>query len=305
MYKVEAIYEHTSKYHGVISRKEALEAGVTSGQFANYVRQRRLERAARGVFVVSGCPPSWHQSARIAALSVDGLISHRAAAALHRIDGFDLGRRELTVARNRGPRRPQEFLLHQTTQWHLADPLEIDGLPVTGLTRTVIDVGAVVGWRRFEWLIDAVIRQELCGWHELYTVLQCHSVQGRNGCGPLRRVLDAHNPKNRVPDSIWNRMFGQLLNSRGLPEPVYEFEVLDRSGRFVARVDLAYPERRVAIELDSIRWHLNRESFERDSRRKNKLIDQGWTVLSFTWNDFSEHPNESVQIVRRAIARSA
>ena len=89
-----------------------------------------------------------------------------------------------------------------------------------------------------------------------------------------------------------------LLLDAGLPEPRYEYQVLDAAGAFIARVDLAYPERKVAIELDSVRWHLNRSSFEADPRRKNKLILAGWTVLTFTWSDYVDTPNALVRTVR-------
>ena len=46
----------------------------------------------------------------------------------------------------------------------------------------------------------------------------------------------------------------------------------------------------MAIELDSVRFHLNRKSFVADPRRRNRLTLAGWTVLSFTWDDYINHP---------------
>ena len=69
----------------------------------------------------------------------------------------------------------------------------------------------------------------------------------------LREVLDSRMPDSGVPLSKWSRLVGRLLvNDAGLPEPVYEYRILDPSGALIAQVDLAYPEAKVAIELDSI-----------------------------------------------------
>ncbi len=96
-------------------------------------------------------------------------------------------------------------------------------------------------------------------------------------------------------------MVGSLLRLGGLATPVFEYEVRDDDGTFVAQIDLAYPEHRVAIELDSIAWHLNRASFQRDRDRVNRLSVRGWTVLSFTWEDYVRRPRNLVSIVRRAL----
>ena len=76
----------------------------------------------------------------------------------------------------------------------------------------------------------------------------------------------------------------------------------DDGGQFVAQVDLAYPSRRLAIELDSIRWHHNSESFVNDRRRRNRLQAIGWDVLNFTWQDYSEQPAELCAVVAKAFA---
>lgn len=301
---MDALYAHAAAHHGVVSRAEALALGLSSNQVDYLARKGALVRAGPGVFVVAGAPDSWHRRARIAALTLGGLVSHEAAASLHGIDGFRRAKLEITVAKDRRPRTSPERI-RRSTQFHLADAVVLEGLPTTGLTRTVLDLAAVMSYARFERAVDAVLRQEMCDWLDLYQVLAVHSVQGRNGCGPLRRLLDTRYGDEAIPDSAWNRMVGQLLEHHGLPTPVYEHEIHDQRGQFIARVDLAFPQQRLAIELDSVRWHLNRESFEKDPRRKNKLALQGWTVLTFTWSDYTDQPWALVASVRSALQQAA
>lgn len=301
---MDELYSHASTHHGVVSRAEAAALGFSKNQIDYLLRKGVLQRAAPQTFVVAGSPDSWHQRARVAALALDGLLSHRAAAALHQIDGFHLGRLELTVPKQRRPHCIGVHM-HRTTQMPLADPVERDALPVTGIARTVLDLAAVLSYQRFERAIDAVIRQELCAWHDLYEVLILHSVQGRNGCGPLRAILDVRYGEASVPDSAFNRMVVQLLERSGLPSPAFEYEIRDEGGRFIGRVDLAFPRQRLVIELDSVRWHLNRESFEKDPRRKNRLLLAGWKVLTFTWSDYVDRPQELISSVRSALQAAA
>ena len=78
-----------------------------------------------------------------------------------------------------------------------------------------------------------------------------------------------------------------VIVGAGLPTPVPQFRVFDAQG-FVARVDLAYPELRIAIEYDGL-WHAERRAFMDDRRRLNRLVAAGWVVLHVTAEDL-RHP---------------
>ena len=192
--------------------------------------------------------------------------------------------------------------LHRTTQMHLAKPIDRDGIPCTGIGRTVLDVASVVSRERLEHTIDAVLRQGLLRLEDMYAVLVSHSRQGRTGCGPFRDALEERRGDDAVPLSAWSRMVSDLLTDFGLERPVFEHRVCDPSGELLAQVDLAYPDHRVAIELDSKRWHLNSVSFERDPRRRNALTVIGWTVLTFTWSDYVDRPNQLCNTVAELLA---
>ena len=73
----------------------------------------------------------------------------------------------------------------------------------------------------------------------------------------------------------------------GFPPPVPQYEVR-RNGRFVARVDLAWPEAKVAVEYDGV-WHAEAQQLFRDRARLDGLVDAGWRVLHLTSPDL-KHP---------------
>jgi hypothetical protein len=74
-----------------------------------------------------------------------------------------------------------------------------------------------------------------------------------------------------------------LFGRAGLPAPVAQFRVFDEEG-FVARVDFAYPDLRIAIEYDGL-GHGGRRAFLKDKRRLNRLVAAGWIVLHVTLED--------------------
>ena len=63
----------------------------------------------------------------------------------------------------------------------------------------------------------------------------------------------------------------------GLPPPVLQYEIVDKQG-CTWRLDLAWPELRVAAEYDGVDWHNGPDAFLRDRRRAAALLDLGWSV---------------------------
>ena len=69
-----------------------------------------------------------------------------------------------------------------------------------------------------------------------------------------------------------------------LPMPEEEWDVIDGSGRWLARVDFAYPEKKVYIEVDGSH-HETRRQYVDDLARQNELARAGWLPLRFTKED--------------------
>jgi hypothetical protein len=136
------------------------------------------------------------------------------------------------------------------------------------------------------------------------TALDAVARQGRRGVGVMRRVLEPHLACEPVAGVFEARM-ARLLASQELPPAVPEYEVWTDAGAFVARVDFAYPELRLAIEVDGYAAHSSVDAFRRDRTRQNALVAAGWTVLRFTWtevNGNSPHVGRTIRTTRRRLA---
>ncbi len=284
-----SLNQRMSQQYGVISRHQALAAGMTDKQIRRRIEARRWVRVAHGVYRHGSAPNT--RTARLLGLCLayKALASHRAAAAMHRLDGCHLDRLELVVPHGRA--RPiKGAILHQSTQMDLAKRADIQGVPCTGLGRTLLDMSAVVDRTRLDQAIDSVLRDGRLRLEDLYRVLVSHARRGRDGCAAFRASLEDRAGEGEVPLSAWSRMIADLLVEAGLPRPDMEYRICDHRGTFLGQVDLAYPSHLLAIELDSKRWHLNRVSFERDPARRNRLTIAGWTVLNFTWSHYVQDP---------------
>ena len=284
--------------HGLITREQALAAGMTDKQIRVRVSGGRWARPARGIYRHASTPDTRIARLLATCLALGALASHRSAAALQGIDGFRLDRIEIVVPRGRA--RPiKGVTLHQSTQMDLAKPVTCQGIPCTGVGRTLLDVSAVVSRERLDQAIDAVLRDERLSPDDLYRVLVSHARRGRDGCAAFRASLEDRGD-DAVPLSAWSRMVSDLLVESGLDQPVMEHRIHDGRGGLVAQVDLAYPAWRVAIELDSKLWHLNRVSFDKDPERRNRLTVLGWTVLNFTWSHYLRDPGKLCATVASA-----
>ncbi len=98
---------------------------------------------------------------------------------------------------------------------------------------------------------------------------------GRNGAGTLRHLLEGRDSHRRPPESEMETMLIQCLRRNGWPEPVPQ-HVIRQAGAFVARVDAAYPEWRIAIEYQSDAHHGGKTARYRDNERRLRVIAAGW-----------------------------
>jgi hypothetical protein len=116
---------------------------------------------------------------------------------------------------------------------------------------------------------------------------RCRSVEG---------VAELMDPAAESPMETRTRL---VIVTAGLPPPVSQFRVLDERGRFVARVDLAWPEWKVAVEYDG-HDHTSDDRRGRDVERIDALRRLGWTVIVVTSRQYAT-PGWIEQRVRDAL----
>jgi very-short-patch-repair endonuclease len=202
------------------------------------------------------------------------------------IHGVDVRREDdldVHVGFPKGKRLRKRPGLHVCQETLAADDwMVIDGVRVTTPVRTAFDC---LRWLRgAERLVvaDALTHAELVTVEDLFRYFA-----GKKRLRNLRRgeaLLDDIEPKSESP--METRLRVEMTNS-GLPRPAAQFEVRTRCGEFVGRVDLAYPEARLAIEYDGA-WHWKQR--RDDDRRRARIRAQDWEVLVFDADDVYRTP---------------
>lgn len=271
--------------HGVFSRAQALQTGLSVRTIERLVSSRTWESVHRGVYRLPGLRPTLHQKLMAACLAAgrSAVVSHRAAAALWMLDGVPPGQIEVTVDLPGRAARPG-FTVFRTISLPRCDRAAVSGIPVTEVSRTLLDLGAVAKEAIVEQALDDALRRRLTSIPRLRWRLEELGRRGRPGVAILRTILAHRDPKTAIPESIFEARVIKLLQSLGLPPPVRQHEVRS-GGRLIARIDLAYPEKMLAIECEGFRNHSSRVDWDRDLKRRNLLTRLGWRVVHLTWSD--------------------
>ncbi|MDQ3956960.1 MAG: endonuclease domain-containing protein [Actinomycetota bacterium] len=223
--------------------------------------------------------------------------SHRSAARLWGLGGVADDVIEITTTANlRGPKAVSHFVRYMSA----ADRRVRDSIPVTSVERTLADLGSVSPGTLEAAVIDA-LKRGLTTRQRLKSRVPRTRGRGTVGAARLRRVLERWGDDAAPPESVLEMRFRQLIHGHRLPPVVPQHEVaIEGGGR--CRVDFAYPEHLIAIEVDGYRWHGGDPARWRgDLRRGNALTSRGWRVLRFSWDDMQRHPVEVARTIRRAL----
>jgi hypothetical protein len=116
------IFERAARQHGVISRGQLERSGTTRSRRRTLVAQGALVESLPGVFRIAGAPETWEQRAMAATLWLPGsLVSHRAAASLSGLRGFDRAPVELVTDRWARRSGHPRLVIHESTDLRAVD----------------------------------------------------------------------------------------------------------------------------------------------------------------------------------------
>ena len=104
----------------------------------------------------------------------------------------------------------------------------------------------------------------------------------------------------RNVESPLEREFLELVRSQGIPDPEPQVIIEDEKGIKIARADFAYPERKIAIFIDGLKYHTG-EIAEEDRKITNELQLLGWLVLRFDSSQIREEKFTVLEQVKKAL----
>jgi very-short-patch-repair endonuclease len=282
----ERLADLASAAHGIFTIDDARCSGLSHGQIDLRSRER-WSRVYDGVFRASGAPVTWRGDLLAATLAAgaESAISHRAAAAIYGLPSGRDDRVELSCIRWKRTVHPG-LVVHESRRLDTRDIRVVDGIPVTTPERVILDVASYFPSANYlEMVIQAARRKRLVTYESTKEMFDRHARRGLKGLRALREVLERWDPESRPTESEMETLLIRTLRENGLPDPVVQFEISDAAGRFIARVDAAYPAARIAIEYDSKQEHSDEFQIARNDKRRNALQANRYWVLSARHRD--------------------
>jgi hypothetical protein len=247
------------------------------------VRRLTADRSLRvvrpGVYAIQGRAPSgWEQAVAVGLLAGPGsALSHRTAAAIHRLPGLVApSRPEISVLAPRHPRL-SDAIVHRVLQLDPCDVEPRSGVGVTTPARTIVDLAMFLPPALLSNVIDEGTIARRWTIAELVACTDRMSA-GRRGVQTLRQLLAARADEPRVESRLELRII-RILAPFAPFETQYEL-VLE--GKLI-RLDIAWPWWRVAAEVDG--WGVrsrSRTKFDEDRARMNLLEAHDWRVAHLT-----------------------
>lgn len=285
-------WEWAGEQHGVVARRQLLELGFNAREIEHRVARGRLHLVMRGVYAV-GWPELTQKRRWMAAVLACGdgaMLSHRSAAALWEIGSERSGRIDVSVRRRCELRRPG-LRVRGRPILVAEDIVNSDGIPVTAVARTLVDLATELPEPRVERAINEADKQDLIDPETLRSELDRYV--GEPGAPLLRRLLDRRT--FRLSDSNLEVLFRPIAEAAGLSPPLTKQMV---NG---FEVDFFWPELGLVVETDGLRYHRTPSTQARDAQRDRAHVISGMSPLRFTHYEIKHEPAQ----VREALIRAA
>lgn len=289
--------ELARRQHGIVTSAQLGALGLGARAAQKRAEAGRLHRLHPGVYAV-GHTSLTMDGRRLAAVLAAGphaALSHRSAAVVWDLRRGPETRIELSTS-DRGRTAPRGTTLHR-----VRGPLDCvvrDAIPVTTVARTLLDLADVVSPQALTRAVHEAERLRLVDMREMEAMLA--EAKGRR----TRRLAAALATRDPGPTrSRLEEVFADLVARSDLPAPRRNVHV--DVGERLVEVDVLWPERRVAVELDGAESHRTRRAFEADRARDAALLAAGYRVLRLTWRRVTREPDEVRHELRRILAEAA
>jgi very-short-patch-repair endonuclease len=282
----------------MVTHRQLEAVGIRGSAVARRVATGRLERVYRGVFAVGHRQrtPEARWIAAVMACGRGAVLSHLDAAALWRI--YDGRGPRIHVTTTGSPRGKSDIRIHRTRRLHPADVTVKDGIPVTTVARTLIDLTDMLSSDRVLRAIREAEYLKLLDQDALVAAVE--RAHGRKRLSVLKQAMARHGPGQIVRDELEHR-FLELVHAADLPDPDTNVKVQTRRREYT--VDCIWRSEGVAVELDGRAAHIRAAAFEEDRARDAALSAIGLRPLRFTWHRVTAEGDEVIAELEATLAQ--
>jgi hypothetical protein len=282
---------------GVIRRDQALEHGFSKGVIGRRTRAGQWRSVGRFGYRVIDMHGMTNLVRAAVTVLPDAVVSHESAAEIHDFPKMPRGIASVSV-HSRTTHDFPDVVVHRCHDLLKEHIVEVLGLPVTSIPRTIVDLATQLKSKHLEAIFGSLITEKRVATDEIKLVVDQIARRGKPGIQKIRSILEEREtgPRDGTP---LERRGAQILRTFGIPEPAFEFPLPWNPRK---RFDAAFPHAKLAIEWDSRLWHDREDGFERDRERDRQALLHGWRVVRFTWSDVIHRPEEVADTVRRLLS---
>ena len=269
------------RQHGVVAIWQLLELGIGADAIQYRVSIGRLHRVHRGVYAVGHrkLTREGHRMAAVLAYGPHAVLSHWSAAAHW---GIGAARVKYDVTTPHSKRSRKTIRAH-AARLHPEDRTVHDGIPITSVERTILDLAATLTKDQITYLIEEADRKQRLDINALDRVIARR--RRAAGVARLNAVLATYRGTADTRSKL-ERQFRRLIAKAGLPEPQFNVVVAGIT------VDVFWPHWKLVVELDSEGYHKNPRAFETDRIRDAMVQKHDLRVLRVTGDRMDNAPNE-------------
>jgi very-short-patch-repair endonuclease len=268
---------------------------MSEGWVKGRVRAGWLIAVHRGVYAVGHAALSrrGHWLGAVLACGERAVLSHGSAAALWKIRRPQPGDIHVTVRTTAGIKKHEGIVRHRSRAMRDEEHSIREGIPVTSLERTILDLAPRLPARQVERVMDEAVRLRLTDHARL--AAYADDRRGHHGRGRTLRILASHEIGSTLTRTELEERFLALVRDQELSRPLVNATVLDLT------VDFLWPQAGLVVELDGRESHLTPAAFEADRDRDSRLLAAGYRVMRFTWRQIVREPKVVANRVRRAL----
>lgn len=270
--------------HGAFSTSQVEQRGIHRSWVSRHASKGTIVERAPAVYALAVARQTARQDLMVHVLAAgdEARATSASALALWTPELVLPVRPEIAAPRSCGY-RTDRAIIHRSRDLHLARPGVVDGIPVVGVARALLDAAASRSPDEVLTLIDASRRRSSLAVGALLEVLESHARRGRPGIVTFREAL--RELRREVTDSDFERLVIRDLVAAGVPEPRVHHLVRIPDAAPI-ELDLDWPGVLLDVELDGADHAVRARRMRRDRQRDRILQANGYTVARYTWDDY-------------------
>jgi len=268
------VAELAERQHGVVGVAQLRALGLSHSAIASRARKGWLHGVHRGVYAVGHARPSGkgRYLAAVLACGANAALSHGSAADLWDLRGSSASSVHVTVATAAGRELREGIVIHRARGLRGGELTVHDGIPVTTVARTLLDIAGDLAPRRLERAVEQSVILRLFDLDAVNATIARHP--NRKGSHTLSTIVANMHDEPPLIRSELEAFFCDLCDANCLPRPQINQVV---EGLIV---DFLWRRHKLVVETDGRATHGTPAAFEGD--RARAASSTRITATSFT-----------------------